>query len=112
MRAYMAYSRSAGNVDGAILVFHNTAKAARGLAWQSGQCLNVDEWTDLAVKWLRDETIYKLGHLDLPNTPHVICSPAFCEACELWGCGITIDDKCGDCGEYPGDELIAKLKGA
>ena len=103
MRAYMAFSRAAGTQESAILVVHHTSKKAKILAWQSNDLLT-DEWTDLAMRWMRDETALLLADQDklLANEPHVIDSPAWCESCELWGCGITADGLCAECGMKPG----------
>jgi len=115
MRAYAAYSRSAGIEEGAILVIHHTARKAKALAWRSGECLNVSEFTDLAVMWINnDPNIMKLSR-NYPFhglIPHITSEPVGCIACGRWGCGLADYDgeiKCAECGEYPGDELIKAL---
>ena len=83
MRPYIAFSRYGGAPEGAILVFAYTAKEARRLAWQSGECLNVDEWIDLAVRWKRDKSIYALADQEKlqAGLPHIISDPAGCASC-------------------------------
>lgn len=112
MKAYMAYSQIDGAQEGAILVIANSAKEAKKLAWKSGECLNVDEWIDLSVKWLKDDDVMKLSR----NYPfeeivsHITPNPPYCKSCGLWGCGITSEDLCCNCNENPGDEIISILK--
>jgi len=110
MKAYSGFSRIDGPIEGAVLVFANSAKEARKLAY--GHCLNVDEWTDQAVKWIKDDdTIFGLANQQKLNDsiPHVVDCPIDCESCEEWGWGITADNKCCGCGEYPGDDLVRAL---
>jgi len=108
MKAYMAYSKYDGAQEGAILVIHHTARQAKVLAWQSGECFNVDEYLDMAIRKIDDDAM-RLSR-NASDSPHVEGNPAFCIACELWGCGVADYDgvlKCANCGEYPGNELIA-----
>ena len=110
MKPYMAFSRSAGSEEGAILVVANTAKEAKTLAW--GRCLNVEGWTDQGVRLIRDNSTLLLADQQKVrhNIPHVIDDPLSCEMCGLWGAGLTEDNKCGYCGEHPGDILIHLLR--
>ncbi len=112
MKPYMAFSRHDGPVEGAILVIANTAKEARWLAWQSGDCQNVENWLDQAVKLIRDKTIMALANQDklARNESHVVWSPVGCKSCGYWGAGITADNLCCECNEFPGDELVHCLK--
>ena len=111
MRTYMAFSATGGAHEGAILVIAKTARKAKVLAWQSGELLNVSEWVDVAVRWLRDDSFMKLSrNYPFENlVPHVTAEPQHCIACGLWGCGITAENRCCNCNEHPGDELIRLL---
>lgn len=115
MKAYSAFSREVGPEEGAILVIAQSAKEAKPLAWKSGACWNVDGWTDLAIRLIRDDThvlpladqeSLKLGE------PHIIDSPFGCDKCGFWGAGITEDKLCGNCNEPPGDTLVKLLAAA
>lgn len=110
MKPYMAYSRHEGAIEGAILVIAATVKAAKKLAW--GRCFNVDDWTDLTVRLIRDESVLALADQDklTAGIPHVIDDPLYCQACEIWGEGITLENRCCYCDEYPGDALVQRLK--
>lgn len=108
MKAYTAYAVGALPREGAILVIANTAKEARKLAWKSGE-FNVEKWIDLTVRLIR----YNVDVIPLANQaklqqeqPHVVASPLSCEACGIWGAGLTDDNNCGNCGEWPGDRLV------
>ena len=111
MRAYMAFSRIESPTDGAILVIANTAKEARKMAYRSGDCWNVDKWTDQAVRWLRDSSIFGLAdQLWLSqNKPHIIISPTRCTSCGTWGAGIYNGRICYHCDNFAGDELVKCL---
>lgn len=111
MKPYMAFSRDAGPAEGAILVIANTAKEARKLAYQSGECLNVEDWLDQSARLIKDNTIMALANQEkvANNEPHVIWSPVCCQACGHWGAGLTTDNLCGNCNEHPGDELLHRL---
>lgn len=108
LKPYMAFSRNAGPHDGAILVIAHTARQARLLAWQSGDCLNVEDWLDQAVLLLKGNSPLVLADQTKlrSNEPHVIDCPAHCQECELWGCGITVDNLCAHCNCPPGDKLL------
>ena len=112
MRAYSVFSRNLGPHEAAVLVFANSAKEARKLAWPKVQYDIVTEWTDLGVKWMRNEkSVWPLGDQDLlaSNTPHVVLGPICCESCGLWGCGIDNSGMCGCCGEQVGELLKARF---
>jgi hypothetical protein len=110
MKPYMAFSRNDGPEEGAILVIANRAKDARLLAWRSGDCINVDDWLDLGVRRVDMDNLALADQMKLvANIPHTVFSPAGCEICEYWGQGITEDNLCCRCNEYPGDKLIRLL---
>jgi len=98
MKAYTAYSNTLGPCEGAVLVFANTAREAKKLAWQTyvnDLCDN--EWTDLRVThekkrpWLMEQAV--------KDIPHVIDAPLTCTECLLWGGEIGDDGLCEDCRE-------------
>jgi len=113
MRAYSAYSKSAGSSEGSILVIANTARQAKSLAWYSGECWNVEEWTDLAVKWLRDDLVFALADQDklVAGIPHVVGDALLvCQACDQWGQDVDGEGMCCQCGGWAGDVLAEVLR--
>lgn len=108
LKPYIAFSRDAGPHEGAILVIAHTAKQARLLAWQSGDCLNVEDWLDQAVLLLKGKSHLVLADQTKlqSNEPHVIADPVGCQECGTWGGGITADNLCAHCNCPPGDEVI------
>lgn len=107
MKPYIAFSKAEGPQEGAVLVIANTVREAKKLAW--GQCWNVDEWIDLAVRLMRDVGIMKLANQSklTANEPHVVDSPLGCQSCGLWGAGVKSDGACCYCGEQVG-EILAR----
>ena len=106
LRAYMSYSRNAGPHEGAVLVFHHTAKEARKMAWDKGP-IDYDNWLDVAVKWMKAGYIFLLAdqaklHLD---KPHLVDNPAHCQACGIWGEAVIDGWECAHCGEHVGEKL-------
>lgn len=109
MKAYMAYSTGALPREGAILVIANTAREARMLAWESGECINVEKWIDLTVRLIRNNADIMLlaDQAKLQQEqPHVVASPLSCEECGIWGAGLADDNRCGNCEEWPGDRIV------
>lgn len=96
MKPYIAYSRAAGPEEGAILVIAHTSREVKKLAWNSGDCWNIDGWTDLAIKLIRNHNSMPLADQEKIkcDTAHVINQPAGCENCHLWGAGLDRDDMC------------------
>jgi hypothetical protein len=109
LKPYMAYSRLYGFQEGAILVIAHTAKEARKLAW--GHCFNVDEWIDQTAT-LIDQNVLILADQEMVNVgqSHIIEYPEYCTDCQLWGCGLTEDNLCANCNQFPGDKLIERYK--
>lgn len=114
LKAYMACSRAEGPVEGAILVIAHTWREARDMAWESGECFNVEDWLDQAVYVLRDPT-RGLALADQEKLrmriPHIVTQPAHCESCDAWGMGLDSDGACGNCGENPGGKLVELIRG-
>ena len=108
MRAYMAYSRHEGPQEAAILVITPTARAAKLAAWRSRCIISVDEWTDLAVRWIQtDYAARVLERYADADTPLVIDDPPGCAECGVWGDdNITPDNLCSYCGKCPGDDIL------
>ena len=81
----MAYSRSLGCSEYAVLVFAHNAKEARVLAWR-GTIDLTDEWTDLAIRrlWNRPWLYQDIDGVKA-DVPHVVDSPTGCKICEQWG---------------------------
>lgn len=112
MKPYVAFSRAVGAEEGAILVIAHTSREAKKLAWQSGDCWNIDGWTDLAIKLIRDCNLMPLADQEKikRDIAHVVNQPAECENCHLWGAGLDCDGgMCSRCGEPPGERLIKAI---
>ena len=108
MRAYMAYSRHEGPQEAAILVIAPTARAAKLAAWRSRCIIGVDGWTDLAVRWIKNEYAARVleRYTDAVD-PLVIDSPPGCVECGVWGGDdITPEGLCSHCGADPGDDIL------
>ncbi len=99
MKAYMAYSYTAGSSEGAVLIFANTIREAKKLAWDTYISEYCDgEWTDLRVSIIKNQPwLFKEM---TKETPHVIESPKSCDHCTYWGNSeIGEDGLCDDCRE-------------
>ncbi len=125
---YRAFSKLHGPSEGSILVFALGIQTAKFMAWQSGECLNVDDYSDLAIHEIVEdepdgdggdgfqfpiEQIVCLGDNGklAANEPHVVADPQMCVSCNVWGGGLANDDKCGQCNQHPGDALVALIRG-
>jgi len=101
MKMYSGFSAFCGNEEGAVLIFANTAKEARKMAYPALLGLGiVEEWLDVAVRWIRNGD-YLLDYADqekLANKePHVIEDPPVCKTCELWGGELFDNGTCSLC---------------
>lgn len=109
LKPYMVYSRALGPVEGAVLVFHHTAREAKVMAWKS--CISdiTDEYIDVAVSRIRTGIdVFPLGDTEkiIAGIPHFVDSPEVCQSCELWGCGLEDDGICEYCGQFAGERLV------
>jgi hypothetical protein len=102
----MGYSRGGGSVEGAILIFAHNIKEAKRIAWPVLSQIITDEYTDMAVTYLKDsgylfDQMPKWSKAKLEsNTPHVVDNPPICIDCEMWGCGVLDENgRCEDCAE-------------
>ncbi len=88
----------------AFLIFANTAKEARRIAWY--RCDFLDEFIDLRVRRMREHATYLMS---LYDGGHVyIDSPPTCPVCETWGAPIRADGAgCEYC--YGPDPAAASL---
>ncbi len=100
MKPYMAYSREVGSCEGAVLVFAHTVKEAKIEAWGIVSDYCTDEYTDMAVTWLKDRG-FLLSQADpvklAKGIPHIIESPILCKSCNLWGYKLNEQGYCEDC---------------
>lgn len=115
LKPYMVYNRHAHPSDGAVLVFHLTARQARYMGYLAEPLMNCDSYIDVTAKLIRDsEDVLPLTNANWlkENRPHVIVDPEFCKSCELWGCGVQPNGLCCHCGEYVGDTLFDLFRGA
>lgn len=101
LNTYMGYSRSAGQAEGACLIFAHTSREAKRVCWPT-----VCDWfdggfTDVAIKRL--QAPHLMAEADAvklaAGTPHVIECPNACPVCEYWG-NLTLEDGngCEGCG--------------
>ena len=88
MRAYMVYSSKLGSNEGACLVFAHTGREAKTIGYPLIKDWFCSEWTDIIVKWLKDED-WLFDEADAEKIKngeaHVIESPKTCHNCLLWG---------------------------
>ena len=95
LKPYMVYD--AYPEEGAILVFHYTAKEARSLGFPTLQSWFDTEWIHVLVSLLKEPWHYVEKQSD---EPHVIENPKVCRGCELWGLEPSENpDYCIDCYE-------------
>lgn len=108
LKAYMAYSRGLGPEEGAMLVIAHNTREAKRMAWPVLGDWGSDEYTDLAVRLLRDDHVLALADQQklAAGEPHVVDSPTVCDACEFWGYAVDADGYCAYCDEYAGDLLV------
>lgn len=80
LNPYMAYC---GDPDeGAALVFAESAKEARRLAYDTLRCWFDAEWIGVRVRRLRRNREYLMGLYD----GHAVCDdPPSCDVCGTWG---------------------------
>jgi len=96
MKMYIGYCKEMIE-DGACLVFANTARQAKSIAW-GVLCDWWDiDWIDVRAKWLQDKTHGYLRACSKSDKPHSIESPPTCSVCELWGSGKLTDSVCVSC---------------
>lgn len=100
MKPYMAYSREGGSGEGAVLVFAHTVKEAKIEAWGIVSDNFTDEYTDMAVTWLKDRD-FLFEQADptklTEDIPHIIESPILCKSCNFWGYKLNEQGYCEDC---------------
>lgn len=99
MKAYMVFSRNAGSMEAACLVFAHKATEARKLGFYLGWW---DDWTDIATRWIRDNAqIFREADQKKikQGIAHVIESPETCNCCGFWGNFMNDKNICDDCHE-------------
>lgn len=101
LKPYMFFSRCSGSQEGAALVFAHTAREAKTVGWQYCSGLIVDEFTDCAVRLLRDsEYLFQEANQEKLklDKAHANDNPRTCSYCQLWGVGpIGSDGMCEGC---------------
>lgn len=101
LKTYMFFSRCSGSWEGAALVFAHTAQEAKKIGWQYCWGLIVDEYTDCAVRLIRNsEYLYQEANQEkLKNDEaHANDQPRTCSYCTYWGVGpIGPDGLCDGC---------------
>ena len=98
MKAYMAFVVDPR--EGAALVFADTAKQAKKLAWGTLKDWFDSDWTNVRARRLKAHERYLLS---LYDGRAVLETPPTCDVCEMWGAPLRPDGNgCENCG---GDEL-------
>ncbi len=97
MNAYMVSSSEPS--EGAVLVFAETARAAKALAWaQSIVIVEVcPTFIDVRVKRMKESSW--LLALKRTDGPEVIDDVPVCEDCELWGPYLNEKNLCESCAD-------------
>ena len=96
MRAYMVYSRCCGSDEAACLVIANTSREAKNLGWPILRDWGSDEFTDTAVRWLREPNKQARDLIAAGDTVVVEC-PDTCTQCEKWGEELNKSGVCEQC---------------
>lgn len=97
MKAYMAYSRTAGQSEAAVLIFANSVKEAKRIGWSSVLYEICDnEYIDIGINQMKDSP-WVFAEMK-SDKPHVVEDPECCSQCESWGSEL-IDGICQSCGE-------------
>lgn len=97
MHPYMAFVGEPR--EGAALVFAETARKAKALAWRRVGWLDCD-YIDLRVTRMREHELYLMSLRDFGD---VLDDPPTCPICETWGAPPNDDGNgCDNCG---GDDL-------
>lgn len=99
LRAYTVHSREAGPLEGAALVFANTARQAKQMGFPVVQHWFDAEWPEIAAHWLPLSAAYLAEQegVDLEGDPRVIESPKCCSRCDTWGDPLDTDQICQSC---------------
>ena len=97
MKIYIGFDSYQGAGEGACLIFANTAREAKKLAYPIIRGWFDTEWIETGVKMLRDmEYLKSQATSDLP---HAIECPETCPKCELWGTGEIVNGSCPVCND-------------
>lgn len=102
MKIYSGHSRTGGSPEGAILIFANSAKEAKRIAYPIILDYFTDEYIDVAVRWLTDsDFLFEEADQDKlkKNIPHVIDNPKSCKECGFWGFKLNDQGICENCLE-------------
>ncbi len=97
MKMYMGFNSFYGKNEAACLVFANTAKEAKKIAFPVIENWFGGGWLEVKIKMLRDSEYLK--SLSTSALPHVIEFPETCPKCELWGTGEIVNGSCSNCKE-------------
>ena len=102
----MGFSRENGPFEGAILIVASSIKEAKRIgAVDAVMSLFTDEYTDVALKWIREsegiKAVAPLGDQDKikAGSPHIVTDPECCPECGLWGQGVDMSGDCLHCDQ-------------
>jgi len=102
MKPYMVFSRCCGSREGACLVFAHNRQEACKVAWKECYWEITDEWIDVDVRLLKENTdwLFTLSDPAKVDTAHCISVPVSCQQCNKWGDPINHEGCCPDCWDY------------
>lgn len=104
MNIYMGFDSYQGAEEGACLIFADTEREAKNLAYPI-----INSWYDTEKEEVGAKIM--IGHdylkaMGISELPHVIESPDICPKCELWGSGEIINGSCEKCKEESEDIIF------
>ena len=95
MKMFMGYDKNIGSSEGACLIFANSIREAKRLAFPVIQFWFDSEWIDIRVRTLADHEYLRSEQKS--EFPHVVESPISCSECGLWITGEIKNGVCPDC---------------
>lgn len=92
---YIGFNSFHGKNTAACLIFANTSREAKKLAYPIVESWFGGGWLEVKTKMLRDMDYLK--SLAISDLPHAIEYPYACQKCKLWGAREIIDGSCHGC---------------
>jgi len=88
-------------VDGAILIVSNESRGKLKYLASQFFCYN---FFDIRLRLCEDH-VKKIVPRLKDNKTRLFDNLPYCKNCDFWGAGVE-NNRCGNCGEYPGDHLV------
>ena len=95
MKIYMGYDQRVGSSEAACLVFANSIREAKRLAFPVIKFWFDSEWIDIRVRVLADHEYLRSEQKE--EFPHVVESPVSCSECHMWTNGAIKNGSCNSC---------------